>query len=236
MMAALSSFGGRMLRAVFRGMLLLRRPRPIHPRGVVLRGTVRWIPGSARSGIDWIDLPPPGGEQAVAARVSRSVGLPAPSPDIIGLALRLDTPGGPADLELASTGSRFPSRFWLAPQRSPSRARLTTLFPYRGTEGAVLVGARTIAPANLPIAIPELAAALTDAPWRLRLYHATPRGRWHAFATVDLTHPAGRPIDGDLRFDAARHLLPGAAAYEWSLRLREPSYRLVQGEGPGASR
>src|SRR4051794_8155051 len=103
---------GRMLRALFEAILLLRRPRPIHARGRVLEGELTWIPGAARSGIRWIDEPP-NGAAPVVARLSRSLGLPPALPDIIGLALRVDAGGRPADIELASTGLGIPSRFLL---------------------------------------------------------------------------------------------------------------------------
>jgi hypothetical protein len=227
MIEAVAAVGGRMLRALFRGMLLFRRPRPIHARGLVLLGSVRWLPGARPAGIRWVDVPPPGGTQEVTGRLSRSVGLPPVFPDIVGLALRFDTAEGQADLELASTGFGFPSRFWLAPHRSPSKARLSTLLPYRTENGPVLLAARTIAPSDLPSSLNEVQRALAVRSWRLRLYHATPTGPWHPFATVEL---AGSPTEQDtaLRFDAARNPLPGAAQYRWIRRLRDPSYRLVQ--------
>jgi len=223
----MAALGGWMLRLVFRGILLVRHPRPIHPHGVALAGHVRWLPGAVPAGIDWVDRPPAGNVQEAVARLSRSAGTPDPFPDVIGLAIRFDTPKRPADLELASTGFGFPSRFWLAPHRSPSKARLTTLLPYRGATGPVLIAARTIAPLGLPSTLDDVAAKLDGAPWRLRLYHAGPRGPWHAFATVELAPVAGSR-DSPLRFDASRHLLPGAGMYRWVRQLRDPSYELVQ--------
>jgi hypothetical protein len=228
MIDAVAALGGRMLRLVFRGILLVRRPRPIHPHGVALTGEVRWLPGAAPAGIDWVDRPPTGNAQPAVARLSRSAGTPAPLPDVLGLAIRFLTPEGPADVELASTGFGFPSRFWLAPHRSPSKARLTTLLPYRGRAGPVLIAARTVAPLDLPSALDDVAARVVRTTWRLRLYHAQPRGRWHPFATLDLVSVAASG-DTPLRFDASRQLLPGAAMYRWVRRLRDPSYDLVQG-------
>lgn len=227
MIDAVAALGGRMLRLVFRGILLVRRPRPIHPHGVALAGDVRWLSGAVPSGIDWVDRPPAGNVQKAVARLSRSAGTPDPLPDVIGLAIRFLTPEGPADVELASTGFGFPSRFWLAPHRSPSKARLTTLLPYRGTSGPVLIAARTLAPLDLPSALHDVATKLVGTTWRLRLYHARPRGRWHPFATLELM-PVAASGDTALRFDASRQLLPGAALYRWVRELRDPSYELVQ--------
>ncbi|BAJ75174.1 1-deoxy-D-xylulose 5-phosphate reductoisomerase [Microbacterium testaceum StLB037] len=80
---------GSLLASGFSLLQRLRPPRPIHSRGVVLRGEMRWIPDAAPAGVSFVDDAPPG-PVPVVARVSRSVGLPAPLPDIIGLALRID--------------------------------------------------------------------------------------------------------------------------------------------------
>ncbi len=220
---------GRVFRAVFGAILLVRRPKPIHAHGVVLRGRVTWRvrpPARSASGLAWVDEAPPRPLEVVG-RVSRSLGLPPPLPDVVGLALRVDGPAGPADLELASTGFGVPSRFWLAPQRSPSRARLGTLFPYRGTAGPVLLCARTVSPSDLPVGLDDLAARLDREPWRLTLYWATPTSRWHPFADVELARADG-PRDAPLRFDAVEHPLPGVATYAWAAAVRQPSYRLAR--------
>jgi hypothetical protein len=216
---------GRALRAGFAGILRVRRPRPIHPRGVELHGEATWL-GPSVSGIRWIDDPPPG-PRRVTGRASRSLGLPAPLPDIIGLALRFDGEADAVDLELASTGIGVPGRFTLRLHGSPSRAHLATLLPYLGDRGPVLLAARTISPADLPTALPPLATRLRDEPWRLRLFVAMPGGPWHPFAALELrATPDGR--DTPMRFDAGRHLVPGSRLPRWVDAVRQPSYDLVQ--------
>ncbi|WP_425840024.1 hypothetical protein [Microbacterium sp. PA5] len=221
----LSAAGGLVLRALFAALAAVRRPRPIHPRGVALVGTATWI-GASQSGIRWVDDPPPSPQQ-VTARVSRSAGFPAPLPDVIGLALRFRTDEVPADLELASTGAGVPGRFALLLHGSPSRAHLGTLLPYTGDRGPVLLAARTVTPTDLPTALPALGARLRQEPWRLRLFVATPRGAWHPFADLEL-RSAGLPSDTADRFDAGRRLLPGARMPPWVRALRQPSYDAVQ--------
>ncbi|WP_019180728.1 hypothetical protein [Microbacterium yannicii] len=216
---------GRALAAVFAGMLLVRRPRPIHPHGVELEGEISWLSRS-QSGIGWIDDPAPEPERVVA-RASRSIGLPPPLPDIVGLALRIESRGQVADLELASTGAGVPGRFGLLLHRSPSRAHLGTLLPYVGDRGAMLIAARTISPHDLPTALPDLATRLRTDAWHLRLYAARLRGPWHPFADLELRATPGR-ADSPLRFDAGRRLLPGARLPEWVRAVRQPSYDRVQ--------
>ncbi|MDD7961380.1 hypothetical protein [Microbacterium thalli] len=232
--APIATVIGSGLRSVFGAMLLVRRPRPIHPRGRMLAGTVRWVGEPRRTGIDWIDTPPPSGEAPVTARVSRSVGLPEALPDIFGLALRVQTDGsadgpgqagspaqGTADIEFASTGRAFPLRFALLPVRRAERARYGILLPYRGRRGPVLLSAKT------------LDGSPTDAAWRLVLAAATPLGRWQPFALIRL-----QPLSEQTpqpRFDAGTRVLPGARMYPWVRAVRQPSYDLVQRESAVAS-
>ena len=222
---------GAVFRGVFGAILLVRRPRPIHAHGVVLSGTLTRHPHRQRSGLGWVDAPS-ADEVEVLARASRSVGLPAPLPDLVGLALRIDGPDGPADVELASTGFGVPGRFVLAPHRSPSRARLGTLFPYRGAAGPVLLCARTLEPRDLPVGLDALEARLRDEVWRLEVYWATPRSRWRAFALLELR--ATGESDAGLRFDAVEHPLPGVGTYAWAAAVRQPSYRLSRRTGSRA--
>lgn len=213
----------------------VRHPRPIHPRGVVLRGEMRWIPDATPAGVAFVDHAPPG-PVPVVARVSRSLGLPAPLPDIIGLAVRFETSAWSAgeqatthrvaDIELASTGWNVPLRFALLPHRRAERARLGSLFPYRGARGPVLLVARTRSgrPAGTD---PRELPRSTDTPWLLTLGHATAWGPWHPFAVLAL-HLDPDQDDRGLRFDAVRHPIPGAGAYGWVRAVRQPSYVRVQ--------
>lgn len=194
----------------------------------MLVGEITWLRPSVPSGIHWIDEPPDR-PLPVTARLSRSVGLPAVLPDVIGLAMRVDAGGRPADIELASTGLGVPSRFMLLPHRSPSRARFGTLFPYRSRLGPRLICARPLPrPHPLPAGGAALDSALAADAWRLRLYHASPTGKWHPFADLAL-RPGADQADEHLRFDSVRRPLPGADNYAWVRAARQPSYRAVQG-------
>ncbi|MDQ1124431.1 hypothetical protein [Microbacterium trichothecenolyticum] len=223
---------GRLLKSGFALAQRLRHPRPIHDRGVVLSGAMTWIPDAEPAGLAFID-DAPARSVPVVARVSRSLGLPAPLPDIIGLALRFDTAAWhahatstPADIELASTGWNVPARFALLAHRRVERARLGTLLPYRGERGPVLLVARTRsgrAPATDPRELP----GADDGAWVLTLGHATALGPWHPFATLELRADADQD-DRGLRFDAVRRPIPGARAYTWVRAARQPSYVDVQ--------
>lgn len=224
-MPPLASAAGSLLAQFFVALTRVRHPRPIHPHGVALAGEMRWL-GASASGISWIDEPP-AGAVAVRARLSRSIGVPAPLPDVIGLALRAEGSAGPVDIAFASTGRARFSRFALLPRRSPSAAWSSTILPYRGSRGPVLLAVRPLGPDDLPSDPEGIARRLRTTPWRLRVYAARPSGRWHPFA--DLTLRAEEDaLDTDRRIDVGRHTPPGATIAPWISALRDPSYRSVQ--------
>lgn len=232
MPTTVSRLAGGMLRAVMAGILLLRRPRPIHAHGAVFDGDLMLLEGRRASGIRWFDEPP-GATVPVVVRVSRSVGLPPWLPDVWGLGVRWEQEGRHVDLELASTGVGAPGRHVLLPRLSPSRAMMSSIFPYRSPRGPVLLAARTMPARSLPADLDALRQAVARHPWVLRLYSASPRDRWHPIGELCLRHPRAGD-DPDLRFDIDRNPLPGADSYDWARALRRPSYRLAQGTAEDA--
>lgn len=217
----ISTTAGRGFALLFRGIKALRPERPIHPEGVSLTGSVDKLPPTQRSGISWVDTP---GQVQVQARLSRSIGLPGPLPDIVGLALRIPAGTASFDVLLASTGMSGASRFILIPHRSASEAAFTTLMPYQGSRGPVLLAARPLDSApRLPAKPEDFRQALGDRVWTLGLYHSALRGDWIRFATLSLTLDPNQQ-DTDRRFDPLLHPLPGAGIYRWTRTLREPSY------------
>lgn len=197
-----------------------RGPRPIHTTGLLLTGRIRWHAlGGAHAGIAWIDERP-SGDSTVSARLSRGAALPALLPDVIGLAVRV---GDDGDLLLSSTGIGVPGRFLIIPRWTPARATLSTLMPYRGADGPVLIAARSKRRV-LPARMEEIRAAFAAEAWVLDLMFASPTGRWHRFAELELA-PSPGPIDAATpRFDPVLHPPRGAGTYSWTRALREPAY------------
>lgn len=232
--AGITETAGRAFAALFRALKLVRPDRPIHPDGVSLEGELtRTGPSGGLSGLSWLDAP---GTDPAAARFSRSVGLPQRLPDILGLAVRI-TPGSdrsdaggsadrgtPADVLFASTGWEFPARYLLWPKLDVASASLTTLMPYRGRKGPVLLGLRTLS-------LPE--GSLADGDWVLALSWATPAGPWRQCGELRL-RAASEPSDTSARFNPLQNQLPGAQIYAWTRRLREHSYRVAQRPAPAA--
>ncbi|MBG6217216.1 hypothetical protein IWX75_001670 [Arthrobacter sp. CAN_A6] len=241
----LTSAAGHGLTAIFRALKKVRPERPIHSRGLRLTGTVEVRPSAGASGISWVDTP---GTSTVTARISRSVGLPDGLPDVVGLAFRLQ--GGPdalgagesdsralgrpdavgpsgGDVLLSSTGWSRTGRFVLSPRLRADRAPLTTIIPYRGSEGPVLIGARALGSEALPASLKGFERKLGGGTWTLGLYYAHPRGPWHQFGILSLCLDL-LGEEEDSRFDAVLNPLPGAGTYDWARRLREPSYAVAR--------
>lgn len=195
---------GRAIATVVAGLARVRSvDKPMHPRGEVLRARLR-VAGGTTTGIGLFDEP---AEHDVLVRFSRSIGLPAPWPDVDGLALRVPTPGAShphADVLMSTTGQGRVGRFLLLPTLGERSGFLSTLLPYRSPRGPVLLGARAIS------------SSTWDLVW------ARPGSSWLTWGTLGLTDEPGRDLD--LSFDAVGAGLPGLDVYDWHRRLRGPSY------------
>lgn len=234
--SSVAGVAGLAFALIFKALKVVRPERPIHPKGTLLTGELtkdglgtgnpqRGEP----SGVPWIDLP---GKHEVTARYSRSLGLPAPLPDILGLAVRIEDDGGPADVLFATTGWSWPARFALLPRRSPGKGTFTTLMPYKGARGPVLLGLTTESPDTAPLGTassgttssgtaPATERSADD--WVLAMHYARPSGPWIRFGTLSL-RPASDRGDTGLRFDPVLNPLKSAGTYPWTRRLRAPAY------------
>lgn len=182
------------------------RTKPLHPRGVVQHGVLTRTSGDRPSGVAWLDET---GRDDVLVRRSRGAGLPSRLPDVQGLAVRLPRPDGYADLLLSSAGLGRVTRFLPVPGwRSDSRP-LSTLMPYRGPDGPVLL------------------AALPTGPDTFDLLWATPGSDWVAFGELAISSEE-HPHDAQVSFDSFVNPLPGLETYEWTRRLRQPAYRAAR--------
>ena len=180
------------------GRLRRRRRKPIHPDGAVLPGTLHRDGAPTSWGADWLDAT---GEHEATVRLSRSAGLRAPLPDVLGLAVRVHVDGRPADLLMSSAGRGAVARHVLRPSRRPGRTVYTTLVPYRSSAGSVLMAAEPVEPRDLPQRLDRMTADLTARPLTFRLLCARPRGEWETFGTLEVGGRDGshaRRPDGDL--------------------------------------
>jgi hypothetical protein len=226
--AGVTALAGAAFSLIFKALKVLRPERPIHPKGTPLTGELtRDGLGSTGnpqhgepSGVPWIDLP---GRHAVTARFSRSIGFPAPLPDILGLALRLEDDGGPEDVLFATTGWSWPARFALLPRRDPGKATFTTLMPYKGARGPVLLGLTTDSPGTAASGTASSGIQPSAGDWVLAMHYARPSGPWIRFGSLSL-RPAPDAGDTGVRFDPVLNPLKSAGTYAWARRLRAPAY------------
>jgi hypothetical protein len=214
---AAATAAGALLAAVFRAVGAARRDRALHPRGATF-GAVVTTTGSGASGVPWLDQ---AASTEVTLRVSRATGLPAPLPDIHGIALRV--PGqalgkdGPADLLFAGTGDSSLGRFVLAPRLRADGGPLTTLLPYRSPRGPLEL---RLVPHGGPRHDGPVPAGFT-------LSYAIGSGQWRDVGEVVVGAALPESVDR-VRHDPVLNLLPGTSQYGVVSRLREPSYRAAR--------
>ena len=196
----------------------------MHPRGAVFDAVLDRTGSEPPWGVPWLDAT---ARDDVVVRLSRGAGLPAPLPDLLGLAVRLPGDGGPVDLLLTTTG-RGRSPAW-SPFRAGHRRRLLL-------DHGLPLRRRVVRFAAFPEGdhLPSEPAPLVDAVardgLRFTFAAATGRGPWRRFARLTLTTPTD-PRDCDVRFDAVRNPPPGLVPDGPMARFRAPSYATARAEG-----
>lgn len=232
-MADLPRGAGRLV-AVPLGALARRRDgKPMHPRGVVLGAVLERQGGDPPWGVPFLDAV---GREEVVVRLSRGAGLPEPLPDLLGLAVRLDTGlGAPVDLLLSSTGRGRLTRVVPVLRRDAASA-YCSIMAYRCAAGPVRIAALP-AGDGAPSDPRPLAEAVRRRPLVFVLAAARGTGEWRPFGRLTIGDPGG-PLDPDLRFDAVRHPPPGLVPDGPLARFRAPAYAAAQAarSGPGAGR
>lgn len=205
--AGAATIAGRALAGLF-FLIGKRRGSPrkaLHPRGEVRPGLVRRHGCSRRTGVTWLD---DGGSDRVLLRFSRSLGLPKPFPDVLGLAMRIPLKGNRhGDLLLATTGAGGWGRFLLRPARHRG-AVYNCLIPYRTPTGPLLVAA-------LPI---------DDNGFQFELVCAPLRGAWSSFGWLDVLTTSDYGRDAPVSFDPILNVVPGLDSYTWAAQLRRFAY------------
>ena len=205
------------------GVRLLSRARGervIHAKGRTLTGRLT-VTGGAGTGAPLLDAP---GAYDVHVRLSRSVGLPDPLPDVLGLAVRvLDAhgPGRHQDLLLDSTRPqpvlrRFP---WLG--RDALGALYCSLLPYDVAGTHLLLGARPL-PGQGPAAVRDLPDEVA-----VELLVATPHGPWRSWGVLRTTGELPAPLGRQTRFNpwtTGGGILPGGPWQTWRRRSYAASH------------
>ncbi|GAA4093241.1 hypothetical protein GCM10022214_64000 [Actinomadura miaoliensis] len=218
----------------------LRGGRPLHPKGLVCDATLLLHGTSRPWGVSFLD---DAAELRGLARLSRSVGLPPPLPDVLGLALRWRQPadvspgsggGSPdgepavAELLLATTGHGLLGRHLPRPAIRWSPAFYGSLLPYAAGDRRVFLGAVARRPCIVPAGDAALAGAVGESPLPLDLVIATEFGSWERFGELLLTGPARSDDSAPMRFAPARHQIPGLPPAGALQQIRGPAYAAVR--------
>lgn len=193
-----ASVVGRGLAGTFRALGAIRRgPKALHPEGRISEATLTIHGDGPPLGVPLLDE---AGEHPCRVRLSRATGVPAPLPDVLGVALRL----ADGDLLFASTGRGRVGRHLLVARRGHRDGLLSTLLPLKAPVGPVMLG-------------------LEPAAGGYRFLVSSPGGRWQERGRLDIGM-AG-PDDPTLRFDPVNRTPSGLQQYDVVRRLRAPSYR-----------
>ncbi|WP_298457154.1 hypothetical protein [uncultured Cellulomonas sp.] len=226
---AAAAAGGVVLGTGIAAVSALRQDRPMHAVGRTYHAVVRWSGTGEPSGVPWLDAPR---ERPALVRFSRGAGLPAWAPDVQGVAVRVvEDDGGRTDVLLSSTGLRGAARYGLVPRRSPFSGPSSTLMPFRGPRGPLVLAVQPAAASARPLPAGssgrrDAATALPGSSWTL-LWSGT-TGPWRPFAVLDVLTDAGSDTDRGTRFHPIGASPPGLPSYRWAAALRAPAYRAAR--------
>ena len=216
----LPRMAGRVVGVALGTLARLRRGKPMHPRGAVFAAVLERH-GSLDSawGAPWLDA---AATDAAVVRLSRGAGLPAPLPDLLGLAIRLPSAGSaPVDLLLTTTG-RGPLGRLLPALRRDTAAVHSSIMGYRSDAGILRIAALPEDDA-VPSEPAPVAAAVAREGLSFTLAVARGREPWVPFARLVLGAPA-EPLDPDVQFDAVLNPPPGLVPDGPMARFRAPAY------------
>jgi hypothetical protein len=222
----LVQLAGRLVAVPLGAVARWRQGKPMHFRGAVLDAVLERHGGDPPFGVPWLDAVR---DEPVVVRMSRGAGLPAPLPDVLGLAIRLTADDGtPVDLLLSTTGRGRLGRLLPVP-RSDAAATYGSIMAYRSGAGPLRIAALPEVPA-LPSDPGPVARAAADGGIVFTLAAAIGPGEWRPFARLRTTG-AREPLDPALRFDAVRNAPPGLAADGPMARFRAPAYATARAVG-----
>jgi hypothetical protein len=224
----LARAAGRLVAMPLGALARLRRGKPMHPRGAVFEAVLDRHGSPTPWGVPWLDER---ATERATARLSRGAGLPAPLPDVLGLAVCVPggVPGGsgPVHLLLSSTGRGRLTRLLPVPRRD-SASVYSSIMGYRSDAGTLLIAAFPEAD-DVPSDPEPLAGAVSRRDLAFTLSAAQRFGPWRPFGRLTLTVPHSPP-DADVRFDAVLNPPPGLVPDGPMARFRAPAYIAARAE------
>jgi hypothetical protein len=209
---------GRLVAVPLGALARRRRSKPMHARGALFEAVLERHGGPLTWGVPWLDA---AAVEPATARLSRGAGLPAPLPDLLGLAVCVPGETGPVHLLLSSAGRGRLTRVLPVPRRD-SGSVYSSIMAYRSDAGSLRLAAFPQA-SGVPSEPEPLAAAVARRTLAFTLVAAAGMGPWRPFGRLTLSEPE-RPLDADVRFDAVLHPPPGLVPDGPMARFRAPAY------------
>jgi hypothetical protein len=222
---------GAAVGAVLAGVAALRGGKAVHPHGVVHEARLR--PYGSRHAPRAAPLLRDPGEHRAIVRFSRSLGVPRPIPDLLGMSIRvLDAhgPGRHQDLLLVTSVDLPIAHHLFVPATDVQQRPYTSSLPYSAGRDRFLVGALPDAGSPRPPGDDEfdrLGAAAATGQLRFQLAIAPLRGRFRPVAELHIGARAPDELDA-LRFNPVENRGPGLEPVGFLNRMRDPAYRASQ--------
>lgn len=194
----------------------VRHRRLFHPNGVLARGRIERLAPAGEG------LPIASGD--VIGRISKGVGLPGATPDVAGLAWKMQTDDGPWDVLLASTGGGL-SRFLLRPAMSWGEVFFSSLMPLGHQDGTWWVRARLATELDSPgLSLDSITDRLSRGDLVFDVEQAAGTGAFRPLARLAFSQVI--PPDRDLVFDPTRNSAPDVELLpRWLTAFRRSAYQ-----------
>ena len=232
--------GGVILGAVLGAIAGVRRGKAVHPHGVVYDGWLV-VPGGmgAPSAAELLSAP---GEHRAVVRFSRSVGLPRPFPDLLGLSVRVVDAYGAGrhqDLLLVTSVDRPVLHHLFLPATEVQQRPYSSALPYRAGADTFIVGALPRARSPRPPGRNEfdrLDAAASTGELAFNIAVAPVSGRFRPVAELRIGSRLSDELDA-MRFNPVNTgggmELVGAlnGARDRAYRLSQAAWRRTRGDG-----
>jgi hypothetical protein len=227
----LGEAAGLSIGAVLGTVAAVRRGKAVHPDGVVYEARLSIAGDSAAP--QAAELLSQAGEHPAIARFSRSVGLPRPLPDLLGLSIRVPDAygrGRPQDFLLVTSADYPLLHHIFLPARDVQQRPYTSSLPYRAKDDLFLVGA--VPRASSPRAsgrdeFERLEAAAATGRLAFDLAVASIGGRFRTVGGLHIGRRLTHQLDA-LRFNPW-NTGGGMEPAGWLNGARDRAYKLSQG-------
>jgi hypothetical protein len=215
---------------VLAGLAAIRRGKPVHPQGAVYEAEL--VVPSHRGPLGHTELFGSSGRRPALVRFSRSLGLPRPLPDLLGMSVRVPDAYGAGhhqDFLMVTSVDAPVMHHLFVPASDVQQRAYSSSLPYRAGDRTLLVGALPRPESPRPAGADELERLAAAAATGALVFDLAVAGVWGRFEPLaELRIGARLPVEADaLRFNpwnAGGGLEPTGLLN----RLRDYAYPLSQ--------